>query len=111
MLYGRYQTTNLVRFVPADAFWNLAMAINVYLTLFKKYNAQQLKAMEWRYHLACYGIPFVVALTLLFVETQARGKVYGPAVVRSPSRSQSPGLNLRLSYGAGYRHRGTIYGL
>ena len=35
------------RFVPADALWNLAMAINVYLTLFKKYNAQQLKALEY----------------------------------------------------------------
>ena len=70
-----------LRFVPADAFWNLAMAINVYLTLFKKYNAQQLKAVEWKYHLACYGLPFAMALPLLFVETQAKGKVYGPAVV------------------------------
>lgn len=26
------------------------MAINVYMTLFRKYNAQQLKALEWRYH-------------------------------------------------------------
>lgn len=38
------------RFLPADALWNLAMAINVYMTLFRKYNAQQLKALEWRYH-------------------------------------------------------------
>ena len=57
------------------------MAINVYLTLFKKYNAQQLKAVEWKYHLACYGGPFVVALTLLFIESQSRGKVYGDATV------------------------------
>ena len=34
-----------------DALWNLAMAINVYMTLFRKYNATQLKALEWRYHL------------------------------------------------------------
>lgn len=111
MLFGKWKAANLIRFVPADAFWNLAMAINVYLTLFKKYNAQQLKAVEWRYHLACYGIPFVVALTLLFVETQARGKVYGPAVVRFPSRTQGSEPNLISSYGAGYRHRGTIYDL
>ena len=26
------------------------MAINVYMTLFRRYNAQQLKALEWRYH-------------------------------------------------------------
>ena len=38
------------RFLPADALWNLAMAINVYMTLFRNYNAQQLKTLEWRYH-------------------------------------------------------------
>ncbi|KAL8791871.1 MAG: hypothetical protein Q9195_005533 [Heterodermia aff. obscurata] len=76
----QFQAFLIQMFVPADAFWNLAMAINVYLTLFKKYNAQQLKAVEWKYHLACYGVPFVMALSLLFVETHAKGKVYGPAV-------------------------------
>ncbi|KAL8942872.1 MAG: hypothetical protein Q9216_001415 [Gyalolechia sp. 2 TL-2023] len=55
------------------------MAINVYLTLFKKYNAQQLKALEWRYLLLCYGAPFIVALAYCFVETKGRGKIYGPA--------------------------------
>ena len=55
------------------------MACNVYLTLFKKYNAQQLKALEWRYHLLCYGAPFVVALAYCFVDTQNKGKIYGPA--------------------------------
>ena len=69
------------RFVPADAFWNLAMAINVYLTLFKKYNAEQLKSLEWKYHCFCYGIPFVNAFILLFIETEGKGKIYGPAVL------------------------------
>ncbi|KAL8710778.1 MAG: hypothetical protein Q9225_007238 [Loekoesia sp. 1 TL-2023] len=55
------------------------MACNVYLTLFKKYNAQQLKALEWRYHLLCYGSPFIIALAYCFVDTQGRGKIYGPA--------------------------------
>ena len=76
--------------MPADAFWNLAMAVNVYLTLFKKYNAQQLKAVEWKYHLACYGLPFAMALPLLFVETHAKGKVYGPAVVCSSLNPPTP---------------------
>ena len=44
-------TEKVKRFLPADALWNLAMAINVYMTLFHKYNAQQLKTLEWRYHL------------------------------------------------------------
>ncbi|KAL8749019.1 MAG: hypothetical protein Q9184_006970, partial [Pyrenodesmia sp. 2 TL-2023] len=58
---------------------NLAMAINVYMTLFRKYNAQQLKTLEWTYQIMCYGLPFVVALVYLFIDTPARGKVYGDA--------------------------------
>ena len=69
-------------FLPADALWNLAMAINVYLTLFRKHNAEQLKALEWRYYIMCYGIPFIVALTCLFIYSPERGKAYGPATVR-----------------------------
>lgn len=71
----------VVRFLTADAFWNLAMAINVYMTLFKNYNAEQLRALEWKYHIMCYGTPFIVAITCLFIETEARGKIYGPAIV------------------------------
>ena len=58
------------------------MAINVYLTLFKKYNAQQLKALEWKYHLMAWGGPFIIAFTFIFIDTKERGKIYGPAVVR-----------------------------
>ena len=97
--------------MPADAYWNLAMAVNVYLNLFKKYNAQQLKAVEWRYHLACYGGPFVVALTLLFVETQSRGKVYGDATVRYTLGFHLRLLTHDLSCGAGYRSHGTTFDL
>lgn len=70
------------RSIPADALWNLALAINVYLTLFRKYNAQQLKALEWKYHIMCNGMPFIVALAYALIETKARGKIYGPASVR-----------------------------
>lgn len=69
------------RFLPADALWNLAMAINVYMTLFRKYNAQQLKSLEWRYHLMCYGCPFIVALVYIFVHAESRGPIYGPATL------------------------------
>ena len=51
----------------------------MYMTLFKKYNAQRLKALEWKYHLMCYGLPFIVALTYLFIDVTPRGKIYGPA--------------------------------
>ena len=99
----REMAANFVRFLPADALWNLAMAINVYLTLFKKYNAQQLKALEWRYHIMCYGAPFVVALTYLFISTPARGKMYGPATVNFPPKClyENDKTDPSVSFGAG----------
>lgn len=77
----------LTRLIPADAFWNLAIAINVYMTLFKNYKAEQLKALEWKYHIFCYGVPFAIALVCVFIDTPSRGKVYGPAVVSTMIRS------------------------
>ncbi|MCJ1438339.1 hypothetical protein MMC27_007727 [Xylographa pallens] len=66
--------------LPADAMWNLAMAINVYLTVFKKYNAEQLKSMEWIYLLVCYGGPLIPALAYCFIST-GNGKIYGDATL------------------------------
>lgn len=80
----------LPRFIPADAFWNLAMAVNVYMTLFRNYKAEHLKALEWKYHLCCYGMPFVVAMACLFIDTPSRGKVYGPAVVSTHRDDLAP---------------------
>lgn len=57
------------------------MAINVYMTIFRRYNAHKLKKQEWKYFIMCYGLPFIVAFAYLFVETPDKGKIYGPAVV------------------------------
>ena len=57
------------------------MAINVYLTIFRKYRPEQLKSLEWRYHSVCYGFPFITAFTYLFIDTSSRGKIYGPATL------------------------------
>jgi hypothetical protein len=67
--------------MPADALWTLAMACNVYLTFFHKYNSEQLRQLEWKYVLFCYGLPFLPAFVYFFIETEARGKVYGSAIV------------------------------
>ncbi|KAL8662451.1 MAG: hypothetical protein Q9202_004694 [Teloschistes flavicans] len=75
----QFQGFLIQMFFIADAALNLCMAVNVYLNVFKKYNAQQLKALEWRYLLLSYGLPFIVAFVYCFVETQGRGKIYGPA--------------------------------
>jgi hypothetical protein len=70
--------------MPADALWTFAMACNVYLTFFRKYDATQLRLLEWRSILLCYGIPFIPAFAYFFIRTESRGKVYGPAVVSLP---------------------------
>ncbi|KAI4167556.1 MAG: hypothetical protein LQ343_007127, partial [Gyalolechia ehrenbergii] len=86
-------------FLPADALWNLCMAINVYLTLFKKYNAQQLKALEWKYHVMCYALPFIVATVYLFIDISPRGKIYGPASLWCWISIEWVAMRIALVYG------------
>jgi 4-hydroxybenzoate polyprenyltransferase len=67
--------------MPADALWTLAMAVNVYLTFYHKFDAQRLRKMEPYYLGTCYGIPFVVALVFIFVSTPEKGRMYGNATL------------------------------
>ncbi len=67
--------------MPADAFWTLAMAVNVYLTFYYKFDAQMLRRMEILYLLCCYGIPFIIALSFIFVSTPDKGRMYGNATL------------------------------
>jgi hypothetical protein len=69
------------RFYPADALWALCMACNVELTFFHQYNAEQLRHLEWRYTILCYGVPLIPAFTLLFIRDEDKGRAYGPAIV------------------------------
>jgi hypothetical protein len=57
------------------------MAFNVYLTFFYKYSQRDLRGLEWKYGIFCYGAPFVPALVYLFINTPGRGRIYGSAVV------------------------------
>lgn len=74
-----------IRFILADALWAFCMACNVYLTLFRRYNISQLRKLEWKYCIACYGLPFIPSFVYLFIETRARGKIYGSAIVSLPN--------------------------
>lgn len=71
--------------MPADSLWTLAMACNVYLKFFHHYSMSQLRGLEPRYLALCYGIPLIPAMIYLFVKDGARGKIYGPADVKSLS--------------------------
>ncbi|CAK7238492.1 hypothetical protein SEUCBS140593_010743 [Sporothrix eucalyptigena] len=77
----QFQAFLIQMFMPADAFWTLAMAVNVYLTFYYKFDAQKLRRMEIPYLVCCYGIPFVVALTFVFVTNPRQGHMYGNATL------------------------------
>ncbi|KAE8144847.1 Nnf1-domain-containing protein [Aspergillus avenaceus] len=77
----QFQAFLIQWFMPADALWTFAMACNVYLTFFHKYNYEQLRRLENKYLIFCYGLPFIPALAYFFIKTKARGSVYGYAVL------------------------------
>ncbi|KAH6847824.1 hypothetical protein B0I37DRAFT_152128 [Chaetomium sp. MPI-CAGE-AT-0009] len=68
-------------FMQGDAYWALAMAINVYLTFYHKYDARMLRKMEIPYLFCCYGLPFIPGFTFIFVSNQQAGRPYGDAVL------------------------------
>lgn len=67
--------------MPADAFWTLTMAINVYLTFYYKFDAERLRRMEIPYLIFCYGIPFIPALVYVFIRNGDGQRVYGNATL------------------------------
>ncbi|KAK5939605.1 hypothetical protein PMZ80_007984 [Knufia obscura] len=77
----QFQAFLIQWFMPADALWTFAMSCNVWLSFFRSYDAAALRRLEWKYLLACYGVPFVPGLIYLFVNTIGRGKIYGSAVL------------------------------
>ncbi|KAG7289465.1 hypothetical protein NEMBOFW57_005836 [Staphylotrichum longicolle] len=77
----QFQAFLIQMFMPADAFWTLSMAVNVYLTFYFKFDAQRLRRMEIPYLILCYGTPFIVALVLIFISTPEKGRMYGNATL------------------------------
>ena len=67
--------------MASDALWTFAMACNVYLALFRNYDTERLRRLEWRYFLLCYGVPFITAFVLLFIKSDHQGPVYGKSTV------------------------------
>ncbi|QQK42952.1 CAMP receptor-like protein, putative [Penicillium digitatum] len=86
-------------FMPADALWTFAMACNVYLTFFHKYDSEQLRRLEWKYVLCCYGVPFVPAFAYFFIQTQAQGRIYGSAILWCWISVQWSFLRIAIFYG------------
>ncbi|KAK7967403.1 uncharacterized protein PG986_001680 [Apiospora aurea] len=77
----QFQAFLIQMFIPADALWTLAMAINVYLTFYFKFDAVRLRSIEIWYFLACYGIPLIPALTYVFISSKDDIRLYGNATL------------------------------
>ncbi|KMU76126.1 hypothetical protein CISG_05494 [Coccidioides immitis RMSCC 3703] len=82
----RFQAFFIQWFTSADALWNLCIAWNVYLILFRHYGLPELRRLEWRYFILCYGLEFVPAMVFLFIETESKGRVYGDAIAHIPEQ-------------------------
>ncbi|PNY28334.1 Cyclic AMP receptor-like protein A [Tolypocladium capitatum] len=57
------------------------MAINVFLVFYYRTSPDTFRRWWWVYCIICYGGPFIIALTLLFVKNSTRGPVYGEATI------------------------------
>lgn len=69
------------RLLPADAYWTLAMAVNVYLTFYWKFDARSLRRLEKYYIMLCYGVPFVPAFVFIWTKSAEKGRMYGNAAL------------------------------
>lgn len=72
--------------MPTDSLWSFCMAVNIYLTFYRRYSAEDLKKLEKWYFLFCYGLPLILATTLSLIKTAGRGRIYGPALVSTCCR-------------------------
>ncbi|KJZ79348.1 hypothetical protein HIM_01499 [Hirsutella minnesotensis 3608] len=95
----QFQSFLIQLFMPADAFWTLAMAINVYLTFYRKFDAERLRRMELVYLLGCYGIPFIPAFAYIFIRNSQGDRIYGNAVLWCWISPQFDILRIATFYG------------
>lgn len=84
--------------MPADTFWTLAMATNVYLSFYRGYDMMSLRRMEIPYFVLCYGLPFIPALVFVFVPNSKGDKVYGDAILWCWISSEWATLRMALFY-------------
>ena len=73
----------------ADVFWTLAMAIDVFLIVFYKYEAEDLHKLEVKYIAAITFFTLIPALAFLAVHTEAKGHMYGSVTVSARRQIQT----------------------
>lgn len=77
----QFQGVLVQMFLPADALWTFAMALNVILTFYFHFDAEGLRRLEKYYFMSCYGLPFIPAIVFVFIQTPEKGRMYGNATL------------------------------
>ena len=57
------------------------MAINVFLIVFRRYDTESLRKLEWKYIVVITIVTFAPAFVFLFVNTDDKGLMYGSVTV------------------------------
>ncbi|KAK4446762.1 hypothetical protein QBC34DRAFT_304352 [Podospora aff. communis PSN243] len=68
-------------FPVADVYWTLVMAIDVYLIVFRCYDTESLRKLEWKYIVGISTLTFIPALALLLIDTPEKGPMYGSVTI------------------------------
>ncbi|KAI9930821.1 hypothetical protein ASPWEDRAFT_739296 [Aspergillus wentii DTO 134E9] len=77
----QFQGFCLQMFPLADVFWTLATALDVFLVVFKQYDAEALRKLEMKYIGIITPLVFIPALTFLFINTEDRGPMYSSVIL------------------------------
>ncbi|KAH6855906.1 hypothetical protein B0I37DRAFT_366081 [Chaetomium sp. MPI-CAGE-AT-0009] len=64
-------------FPIADVLWTMAMAVNVYLIVYRSYDIESLRRLEWKYMVGITTVTLIPALAFLFINTDENGPMYG----------------------------------
>ncbi|KAH7002670.1 G-protein coupled receptor [Ilyonectria destructans] len=67
-------------FMQSDPWWSLAMAINVFLVIFRSSSPASFRRYLWLYCLICFGGPFIPAIILLVARPNGQ-TMYGNATL------------------------------
>ncbi|KAF8855790.1 putative cAMP receptor [Acephala macrosclerotiorum] len=73
----QFQGFMMQMFPLADVMWTLAMACDVFLIVFWKYEAGDLRKLEIWYISIITALVFIPATTFLFIRTPEKGPMYG----------------------------------
>lgn len=78
------------RFPLADVLWTLAMALDVFLIVYYKYDSRDLRKLEPFYIVTITSLVGIPAGTFLFIHTAAKGPMYASVTVSTQQAFSTP---------------------